>query len=324
MFPILVKDENGNVIENAEWLLVKGLLKYNLANLCLELPATIQLDCRTNTYLKLKNKQINFSYAKPKKFYGSILFRSVDGIDMFRSDSVKTAWYLSRNLVTPVNQDPPVVQFNKKTNGMGCAGDEFYLNVKKDQCVVCGCKQQDKKLTRHHVMPHMFRKYMPDKIKGRSYHDIVLLCIKCHREYETKADILKNELYSKYKIPENKTPSKFIILNEINKARGLATAILVHGDKIPEKRLLELKQEFEQLSGLEPAEESLLKFSRKKQEKKDNPDFVDLGKWVVDRIEDIQEFAVLWRKHFLQCMNPQFMPEFWCENRSVFRLDSGE
>jgi hypothetical protein len=44
------------------------------------------------------------------------------------------------------------------------------------------------------------------------------------------------------------------------------------------------------------------------------------GKVVVDNLktkQDIQDFIVFWRKHFIDTMNPKFMIDFWDINRSI-------
>lgn len=49
--------------------------------------------------------------------------------------------------------------------------------LKLNRCVRCGAEEY---LTRFHVVPHMYRKYLPLHIKNHSTHDVVVLCASCH------------------------------------------------------------------------------------------------------------------------------------------------
>jgi hypothetical protein len=53
-------------------------------------------------------------------------------------------------------------------------------------------------LSRHHVVPKMYKKLMPENIKNRSSYDILMVCRSCHDVYEKQAEILKNELAKPY------------------------------------------------------------------------------------------------------------------------------
>jgi hypothetical protein len=46
-----------------------------------------------------------------------------------------------------------------------------------------------------------------------------------------------------------------------------------------------------------------------------SPDYVPFGKYVVDRLDDLAGFVLMWRTHFLEVMKPQFMPDYWKVDR---------
>ena len=45
----------------------------------------------------------------------------------------------------------------------GLGEDTKHIILKENKCVVCGCTKQDT-LSRHHVVPKMYKKIMPDNI----------------------------------------------------------------------------------------------------------------------------------------------------------------
>jgi hypothetical protein len=182
-----------------------------------------------------------------KDIYTNGLMVAPDGEPMCRISKNKIEWYLERDLATLVSKDPMTIKLNFEPKGRGHSGDEFYLKERKDICVVCGYKRN---LTKHHVMPTCFRRYLSDEIKTHSDHDIVLVCQKHHEQYESKATSLKDQLINDF-------------LNE--------------------------------------------------EEKKDK----DKYKYVIDNIDDLDEFIIKWRKHFVKHMKPKFLPDLWDINRKI-------
>lgn len=51
--------------------------------------------------------------------------------------------------------------------------DEFYVEYRKNICVVCG---HDKNYLRYQIIPSMYRMFFPDKYKSHRSHDVLLLC----------------------------------------------------------------------------------------------------------------------------------------------------
>lgn len=52
-----------------------------------------------------------------------------------------------------MDDNPPTIRLKFQPNGLGHAGDSYYLTEKKNECVVCGIAE---KLARHWVVPHGF------------------------------------------------------------------------------------------------------------------------------------------------------------------------
>ncbi|KAJ4457155.1 hypothetical protein PAPYR_7449 [Paratrimastix pyriformis] len=49
-------------------------------------------------------------------------------------------------------------------------------------------------LTKHHIVPYLYRHYFPHALKAHLSHDVVLLCHACHERYEQHADCLKTTI----------------------------------------------------------------------------------------------------------------------------------
>lgn len=77
--------------------------------------------------------------------------------------------------------------------------DLYYKQALENRCVCCGTTEH---LTKHHVIPYMYRKTLHLKFKGNSHHDVLPLCYFCHQKYELIADVFKNELNKEYQVPE--------------------------------------------------------------------------------------------------------------------------
>jgi hypothetical protein len=71
----------------------------------------------------------------------------------------------------------------------GNLGYVFYEG-KSNICVVCGVSSS---LLRHNIIPHMFRKHLPEYIKSHSSHDIVLLCVPCHKKAEKGTETMRKK-----------------------------------------------------------------------------------------------------------------------------------
>ena len=237
---------------------------------------------------------------KDRKIYGNWQVQSPDGILMFRCDEKRANWYLSRNLGRLIDDKTVRLIFNPK--GLGNHKKEFGLSEMINHCVVCGSEDF---LTKHHVVPHCYRKYFPIELKSHKHHDVLSLCVECHEKYERYADDLKLSLSSKYKAPLN---------GEVEQRKDdirfskIASTLLGDCSTIPKKRINELKSslrlyyDFNRLT-----KNRLIEISN-------NKSFIlkrSHGEMVTEKLDDIQNFVELWRRHFIEKMNPNFLPNNW-------------
>lgn len=240
--------------------------------------------------------------------YGNYQVFSPEGQLMFRCCQSKVDWYLKRNLAKVISEN--VVQLCFVPNGKGHSDDPFYLQVMENKCVVCGEKDD---LTKHHVVPHSYRKHFPSEFKDYASHDVLSICVVCHHKYESKANELKQILVTTYNAPINGQGMKRD--NNILYFKKIAIAILTYKGVMPVKRLQQLYDVIEIYLNKIPTDKDLEDLSKLNFD--DFSEYKSHSRLVMEQITNIQEFVQLWRKHFLEEMNPQFMPQHWSVNRPL-------
>lgn len=259
---------------------------------------------------------------KKTPIYGNCLVISPDEIPMFRCDDNKSEWYLSRNLAEVISIDPPIIRLKFTPKGKGHFGDNYYLGQKQNKCVVCG-SGHDEGLTRHHIVPFLYRRLFPDHLKHYSSHDIVPLCGECHGKYEKYSYFERVKIGEDYEFPYNqykeylekaKNPKWF--------AQRAVSTLNNYGDQIPEDRKLYLKNQVEAFTG-KPFQESDLvdlmpaKYGSCVQSTEEDPNRrharLVIKKVLADNALD--NFNIRWRQHFIDTMQPKYMPVGWSVDR---------
>ena len=304
---ILLMDKEGAFLYNIDQRQAGYLLRTSQAELVLEYPPKLRLkediDWKKSE-IKVNNKQVNCD----REGYGNYCFQNQEGQNMFLANSKKVLWYLNRNLVDIVSVDPPIVRFKFVPNGR--TDDEYYLSPKENQCVVCGSKEH---FTKHHVVPYCFRKFMSEEIKGHTCHDVLMLCVDCHEEYEVYAAELKLELSVKHGVNLNTQPKPNSHLVKLAKQANL---LLVDDVKIPQSRKDQIRELISLHLGRSVETADLIEISNNFRTLNGEENYYGLK---VLEHWDIQEFIEMWRNHFLNKMEPEFMPELWNVQKSCYR-----
>jgi hypothetical protein len=242
---------------------------------------------------------------KDRKIYGNWQVQSPDGILMFRCDEKKAMWYVNRSLGNIISSDPKVVKLNFKPNGLGNHHKNYGLTEMLNICVVCGT---DEFLTRHHVVPHCYRKYFPLEIKSHNFHDVLSVCVDCHDKYERKADDYKSQLSIIYQAPIN---GELIDNKEIIRARKLANSLINFEKVMPHTRKIEIKNQIKEILGVKKLHKSRLDKLLNLEVKYSNKTH---GEIVVSKLDDIKSFMVSWRNHFIENNDCKFLPKDWPVN----------
>jgi hypothetical protein len=217
----------------------------------------------------------------------------------------KIQWYLDRNLGEVVSNDPITLKLFFEPSGRVGAEHPYNTSYKENRCVCCGSKDR---ITRHHVVPYCFRRYFPEKMKKHKLHDVLPLCISCHNLYEEKASELKKRYSEEMNIPLEGTGIR--LEKSYYKVRAAAFALVGHFDKLPENRKQELTSILKEFFNREVTREDMVLATKLKPYTYDET-YRTFGQAVVEKIENIEEFIIKWRSHFVKSMQPQYLPEHW-------------
>lgn len=242
------------------------------------------------------------------KIYGNCQVLSPDGILMFRCDTKKANWYLSRNFAVALQDDPLTIRLTFEPKGLGNYNRPYGLVELENKCVKCGSLEE---LTRHHVVPHCYRRHFPEEYKTHNHHDVVALCIDCHDSYERHADELKREFSITYNSPIDGMWDK---VNDMSiKIAKIATALSLHGDVIPLDKKEKMMDELSLLIGHNEYLDNLEQFMiRPKPEMRKSH-----GEMVIEQIKSIDDFIITWRRHFVDTCDPKYLPKTWNVNNST-------
>ena len=101
---------------------------------------------------------------------------SIDDKFLAHVDTKRMNWYLDRNLAAMMNNKDFKLTF--KSKGDNTRG-KYYMLELENNCVVCGLEEN---LTKHHVVPSQYRKFLPLKYKSKSSFDVLCLCADCHHK----------------------------------------------------------------------------------------------------------------------------------------------
>lgn len=239
---------------------------------------------------------------KDRKIYGNCQVISPNGYLMFRCDIKKVNWYLNRNLADIVDRSPLTIKLKFEPKGLGNHDKTFGLSLMNNKCVNCGSMDY---LTRHHVVPYCYRKHFPLSRKSHNFHDVLSMCTDCHTSYERKADELKLILANKYNAPINGIVDELtkISMRAIKNSHTLLKGI----DGIPEERVNEIKRELCEYLGRDFNMDDIISLSKSKSSRL----LKTHGEIVISKINDIQGFIKMWRKHFIDNNKCLYLPENW-------------
>lgn len=243
--------------------------------------------------------------------YGNCVVMTGD-VAMFRCDQERMDWYLSMGLATVVSADPPVLRLNFKPKGPGHAGDPYFLQEFKNQCVACGITEG---LSHHHIVPYCYRRFFPKDTYeyGRWFYDVLLLCLDCHHSYEGRAHELKQSIAHEHGVPHWGTTT--LTRDEMTIMRA-AAALDRHKDKLPPEKRNRFEVILKAYLGkdvIEP-EDPKSAFETIRAGIKTTP----AAELIIAKIKDFDDFAIRWRKHFLRHVKPAFLPDLWNPERRIY------
>jgi hypothetical protein len=249
--------------------------------------------------------------AKESKRYGNCRVYSPEGKLMFLCNRTRIDWYLKRDLLV-ITQTTPHIEARLKfqPNGLGYADhDEIYFNPRIDMCVSCGTKDFDS-LTRHHIVPTCYRKWMSEEYKSHNCYDVVKMCRTCHDAYEIEAQALK------FKIADDLGVDIFKRVTRLSTIKGYANTLQHHLHKLPDDVFIKMYNTISEYLKKEHINESdLERLANMKYEQ--DPYYKTWGLECLEKIDNIDEFIMMWRKHFIDVVAPKYMPDGWCIRKGM-------
>ncbi|KAG8182152.1 hypothetical protein JTE90_014562 [Oedothorax gibbosus] len=269
----------------------------------------------------VRSNKTRYSKPRQKPMYDNCQLQAPDGELLCSCDRSKAQWYVDKGLGEKINDNPFTVRLNFEPSGRPTFDNVFYCKEKLNSCVVCG---KTENFHRKLVVPSEYRKYFPNLMKKNLSHDVLLLCVHCHK----KSNILDQHM--RYKLADvcdaplgSKKNVKYKFDPEMAKVKSAATALFTSGPKIPEPRREELKQIIGHYYKVSTVTDELVEEARTIDTNFLNESFVPHGQKVYEYFCEnggLVQFEKMWRQHFLDTMKPQFLPDMWSVEHNHKRL----
>eukprot|EP00747_Dinoflagellata_sp_TGD_P051077 gnl/TRDRNA2_/TRDRNA2_147143_c0_seq2.p1 gnl/TRDRNA2_/TRDRNA2_147143_c0~~gnl/TRDRNA2_/TRDRNA2_147143_c0_seq2.p1 ORF type:complete len:303 (+),score=37.18 gnl/TRDRNA2_/TRDRNA2_147143_c0_seq2:122-1030(+) len=246
-----------------------------------------------------------------------------DGTHIANVDHQKAEWYLSRGLGVRISENPFAFQLFSAPQGMGHAGDEFYLQDRLNCCVGCGTGDR---LVRFYVVPHSFRRLLPQHLKEHESHDIVLLCVRCFTVASQAVSRHRKQILVQSGISDN-TSHRLVVEVDKDRARKAANALLQ--PRLPEDVRKQKLATVCAYLGIDAAgeltdvavRELAKKVTRTVAEDYVSPEVAFMTKEGLSQGADYKErcfrFIVGWRQAFVDALKPAHLPHKWDVHRKL-------
>ena len=238
-------------------------------------------------------------------------------------DPKKAKWYIEKGLGLVVQHNPMVVRLNFEPAGRPRTKYEdeiYYVQERQNMCVVCGQKHS---YIKKNVVPHEYRKYFPNVLKDYQSHDIVLLCIMCHRISNAHDAVLKNMLSKECNAPIGREGGQKVTVDVLRKTvRNAAWALLRTRSTIPEPRVTELEKVVKKYLNVDFVSQELLQETANIDARNWNEYYQAHGERVCDSYQKrgLVQLQQRWRKHFLDTMQPKHLPQFWSVTHNLQKM----
>lgn len=273
------------------------------------------------TYSLKKPHKTRYSKPRQKPMYDNCQLVAPDGELLCSCDKGKAEWYVYKGLGEKVSDDPFTVRLNFEPSGRPTLDNVFYTMEKSNQCVVCG---KTENFHRKLVVPSEYRKYFPNLMKKNLSHDVLLLCVHCHKKSNILDQQMRQKLAELCDAPLGSRKNvKYKFNPELARVKSAATALCTNGNKIPEWRQQELKKVISDYYGVPEVTEEILNQAANIEVSALNDSFVSHGLKVYQYFCEnggLIQFEKMWRQHFLDTMQPQFLPAMWSVEHNHKRL----
>ncbi|WAR21792.1 EXD2-like protein [Mya arenaria] len=245
--------------------------------------------------------------TRQRPLYYNCQLLAPDGDCLTLCDIRKAEWYIRQELGDKVSDDPFTVKLRFEPKNRPTNKKDYYLQEKENTCVVCGSHED---YVRKLVVPQEYRKYFPAILKDHSSHDVLLLCINCHLRCSDYETTLRLRLAAECDAP-------------LDSGRD-SKPLLKSRDQIPEDRVAHLEKTVKNFYGVKSLPVELLEDAVAMETRVRNSQYVPHGQKVVQfymqKHGGLLEFEKLWRVHFVEAMQPQFLPYLWSVEHKPERM----
>lgn len=264
-------------------------------------------------YKEQRRKESVRFLAMKKPMYDNIEMYSPQGVLLCTISIKKAEWYIGKNLAF-WKTETKAIQLRFEPKGRPSGEGNYNQSHKKNVCVVCG---DSKKFMRHYVVPYCYRALFPPKYKTHMPHDIVILCPDCHVHSEKSTQDRQKKLERSLRTMPG-TDHPHIPDRDLHRVKSAALALCNRREQIPAEKVQEHEATIKKHFGLDESSwlsKELLLQATSMETSIPNPDYIPGPELVVCTFandeESIKRFIYDWREHFLQTMQPRFLPTGW-------------
>ncbi|XP_015926356.1 exonuclease 3'-5' domain-containing protein 2 [Parasteatoda tepidariorum] len=271
--------------------------------------------------LPSRSNKSRYSKPRQKPMYDNCQLVAPDGEILCSCDKGKAEWYVMKGLGEVVCQEPFTVRLNFEPSGRPTLDNIFYTKEKSNCCVVCGKADQ---FHRKLVIPSEYRKFFPNLMKKNLSHDVILLCVNCHKRSNIIDQTMRQKLADLCDAPLGcRKNVKFKSNPELIRVKSAATAIYRANDKLPETRRTQLEQTIKDYFKVSTVDEDTLAEALNVDVNMPNDAYIAHGQKVYEyfcKNGGLMEFERMWRQHFLDTMQPKYLPSMWSIDHNHKRL----
>lgn len=271
---------------------------------------------------KISQSTRSYTPRQSPMYYNCQLLAPDDSL-LCTCDPKKAKWYIEKGLGVEVQHKPLVVRLNFEPAGRprtGCEDERFYIEERHNLCVVCG---QEHSYIRKNVVPLEYRRCFPSLLKDHQSHDVVLLCISCHKVSNAHDMLLKDTLARECNAPLGREGGQKVKVDRTRKSlKNAASALLKSRSTIPETRVRELEDVVKAYFTVESINQELLEEAANIDARNWTEHYRGHGQRVCEayRRKGLVQLQQRWRRHFIDTMRPKYLPRFWSVTHNLEKM----
>ncbi|XP_069494690.1 exonuclease 3'-5' domain-containing protein 2 isoform X2 [Ambystoma mexicanum] len=272
---------------------------------------------------KHKRKPLGVGYsARKAPLYDNCFLHAPDGQPLCTCDRKKAQWYVDKGIGELMSSEPFIVKLAFEPSGRPESQVDYYLTVKENLCVVCGKRES---YIRKNIVPHEYRRHFPIQMKDHNSHDVLLLCTACHAVSNYYDNILKQRLAEEFSAPIGCEEGVRLLEDTARRQVRSGARALLHAESLPEERKEELLAGIKAFYKTDEVTKEMLNEAAALETRICNESYVPHGLKVVQAcakgaLPALMELEKRWRQHFLDSMQPKYLPTRWSVDHNHQKL----